>query len=183
MYHISKDKRSIQSAELIFKGLLKCLEKKSVEFITITDLQKTSHVARSTFYRSFDNLSDVLFWKCDSCFSEVLGGYDPQGFKNELELVRDYFTYWFTHSEILELLIKINRQDIIYSCHMKNAELLQQQFGKIPGVDSNYFMAIRTGFTISVLTAWLKGGRKENPDEVVKILREQLFLLAKEAKA
>ena len=182
MYHISKDKRSMQSAELIFNGLVECIKNKPFELITITDLQKTSHVARTTFYRSFDNLSDILFWKCDSCFSEVLGSYDPSIFKGELELVHHYFSYWFTHSEILELLIKINRQDIIYSCHMKNADLLQQRFGKIPGVDPNYFMAIRTGFTISVLTAWLKGGRKETPDEVVKIIRGQLLLLAKEAK-
>ena len=172
----------MQSAELIFNGLVECIKNKPFELITITDLQKTSHVARTTFYRSFDNLSDVLFWKCDSCFSEVLGSYDPSIFKGELELVHHYFSYWFTHSEILELLIKINRQDIIYSCHMKNADLLQQRFGKIPGVDPNYFMAIRTGFTISVLTAWLKGGRKETPEEVVKIIRGQLLLLAKEAK-
>ncbi len=54
MYHISNDKRIKQSSELIWNGLLKCLESKPFENITITDLQKTSGVAKTTFYRSFD---------------------------------------------------------------------------------------------------------------------------------
>lgn len=185
MYHISNDKRSARSADLIYNGLLDCIKKKPFDLITISDLQKVSGVARTTFYRSFDNLSDVLYWKCDACFYEVLGKYKPQIFKGEKELARHYFEYWMKHSDILELLIQINRQDIIYACHMKNADILQKRFGAVPGLlirHSNYFMAIRTGFTISVLTAWLKGGRKETSDEIVNIIQEQLTILSKEEK-
>lgn len=95
-------------------------------------------------------------------------------------MAKHYFTYWLNHSDILELLIKINRIDIIYACHMKNAEIMQQRFGKLPGLNvehGNYFIAIRTGFTISILTVWLKGGRKETPEELVQIIKEQLLLL------
>lgn len=181
MYHISGDKRSAQSAELIYHGLLDCIQKKPFDRITVSDLQRASGVARTTFYRGFDNLSDVLYWKCDACFHEVLGRYQPQIFKGELELARHYFTYWMEHSDILELLIRINRQDIIYACHMKNAEILQERFGAAPGLlvkHSDYFMAIRTGFTIGILTAWLKGGRRESPDAIVDIVGEQLASLA-----
>ncbi|MGM9631552.1 MAG: TetR/AcrR family transcriptional regulator [Eubacteriales bacterium] len=182
MYHISNDKRALQSSELIYNGLLKCLLKKPFDQVTISDLQKASGIARSTFYRAFDNLSDVLYWKCDTCFNEVLGNYCPKPFQSELDLARHYFDYWINHSDILELLMKINRQDIIYACHMKNAEVLQQHFGDLPGINmqhGNYFIAIRTGFTISILTVWLKGGRKESADELVQIIEEQLNILAK----
>lgn len=182
MYHISNDKRSMQSAELIYHGLLECIKKKPFDQITISDLQRASSVARTTFYRSFDNISDVLYWKCDTCFHEVLGSYRAEIFPEETELAYHYFCYWFKHSDILELLIKINRQDIIYACHMKNADILQKQYGKIPGlsmVHGNYFMAIRTGFTISILTEWLKGGKKETPEEIVQIILEQLAILVR----
>lgn len=180
MYHIRNDKRSRQSAELIYNGLLHCIKKKSFDQITISDLQKTSGVARTTFYRSFDNISDVLFWKCDLCFYEALVHDSQDAFMDEIELSRSYFSYWAKHSDILELLVQINRQDIIYACHMKNADILQKRFGEIPGLPTahgNYFMAIRTGFTISVLTAWMKGGRKESPEELVEIIQEQLRIL------
>ena len=101
MYHISNDKRSIQSSELIYNGLLECIKKKPFDQITVSDLQKASGIARSTFYRAFDNLSDVLYWKCDVCFREVLYDFKPSKFPSELELARHYFSYWVEHSDIL----------------------------------------------------------------------------------
>ncbi|MGN1367451.1 MAG: TetR/AcrR family transcriptional regulator [Aristaeellaceae bacterium] len=182
MYHISSDKRAKQSAELIYEGLRKCLQKKTFDQITVTDLQKESGVARTTFYRAFDNIADVLYWKCDTCFREVLAEYAPKCFPDEMELALHYFGYWMHHSDILELLVKINRQDMIYACHMKNAEILQSRYGELPGMyeaHNRYFMPIRTGITISILTTWLAGGRKENPEEIGQILRNQIAILAK----
>lgn len=180
MYHISNDKRSKQSSEFIWQGLLDCLKKKSYENITISDLQKASGVARTTFYRSFDNISDVLYWKCDLGFYEALNGLNLKEFKGEFYLAEHYFNYWINNSEILELLIKIHRQDIIYACHIKNAEILQDKFGKLKDLqprNSKYFMAIRTGLTISILTAWLQSGKKETTTELISIIKEQLQLL------
>lgn len=187
MYHISKDKRSAVSAELIYQGLLSCIKKKSFEHITISDIQKASSVARTTFYRCFDNISDVLYWKCDICFMEVLGNYSPKDFPCEIDLALHYFRYWMKHSDILELLIKINRHDIIYACHMNSAKILYDRFGSIfdphlSAKNQRYFMYIRTGFTISILTAWLDGGCKETPEKIVEILKEQLQLLTQNPK-
>ena len=86
------------------------------------------------------------------------------------------------HSEILEWLIKINRQDIIYACHMKNADELQKRYGAPDGLGlkhGDYFMSIRTGFTISILTVWVKNGRKESPQEIAEIIKEQIMIIAK----
>ena len=185
MYHISRDKRSAQSAQLIYEGLMECIKKKPFDKITISDLQKASSVARTTFYRSFDNISDVLYWKCDECCREVLGEYRPDAYPDEIEFARHYFGYWMGHSDILELLIRINLQDIIYACHMNNAETLHERYGNLPGVPmtrGNYFMAVRTGFTISILTAWLEGGRKETTEEIIEIVGEQLAYLCRNVK-
>lgn len=181
MYHISNDKRAIQSSELIYNGLLECIKKKPFDQITISDLQKASGVARSTFYRAFDNIADVLYWKCDTCFREVLFNFEPSKFRGELELARHFFSYWMEHSDILVLLIEINRQDIIYACHMKNAKKLEQSFGMLSGIDetnARYFMSIRTGVTISVLKAWLDGGRKETTEELLEIIENQFGFLS-----
>lgn len=179
----SEKRSGRQSAELIYKGLLECVAKKPFDLITISDLQKASGVARTTFYRSFDNIADIPYWRCDTCFHEVLVENVSEMFADEMEFAKKYFIYWTKHSDILDLLIKINRQDIIYDCHMKNAEILQKRFGALkdlPASHGNYFMAIRTGFTISVLTAWIKGGRKESPDELVEIIQEQIRIIARE---
>ncbi len=178
MYHISKDKRSAQSAYLIYTGFKQCLEKKPFEQITVTDVQKASGVARTTIYRCFDNLSDILFWRCDLCFREALNSVAPKEVPDEWKLMRSYFAYWTEHSDILKLLIDINRQDIIYACHMMNAKALEESYGTLPGMDevsARYFMAIRTGVTVGVLKAWLDGGRKETAEELLQILKRNIM--------
>ncbi|CEN21131.1 AcrR family transcriptional regulator [[Clostridium] sordellii] len=76
MYCIKNDMRSIKSAELIYLGLKKCLKEKPFEKITITDIQNASTVGRATFYRNFDSIEDVLYWKCSQKFSEVFESYE-----------------------------------------------------------------------------------------------------------
>ena len=55
------------------------------------------------------------------------------------------------HSDILELLIRINRQDIIYACHLKNAEILHERYGDVTGFQGStriiswqYALALRS---------------------------------------
>ena len=66
MYHIKEDKRAQASVELICDGLKRCLKEKSFESVTISDIQRVSGVSRSTFYRNFDRIEDVLALMCDS---------------------------------------------------------------------------------------------------------------------
>lgn len=180
MHHIKNDKRTKTSAELIWKGLLKCLENKNFDNITISDLQKTTGVARTTFYRCFDNIRDILSWKCDKCFYEALNYYDYNKNLNELRLAEHYFNYWLNNSDILELLIKINKLDIIYSSHFKTAEILKEKYGELENLNSRqnkYFIAIRTGLTISILTTWVHYGKKETIEDLLEIIKEQLLLI------
>ena len=78
MYHIKRDKRALASVELICAGLLRLMARKPFEKITITDLQKESTVSRSTFYRNFDCLEDVLELLCDRGFQTIFDTYNAQ---------------------------------------------------------------------------------------------------------
>ncbi len=180
MYHIHNDKRTRESAELIFRSLLTLIEQKPFEDITITDIQRTSGVARSTFYRSFDNLSDVLTWKCEQAFRESFESCPASSFRNETLLLTYYFGYWMEHSEILELLIKIDRTDIFYASHFKTADELQAKFGENPMVPDEYkeyFLATRSGITISILSVWIRRGKRESVEELTDIIRNQTRIL------
>lgn len=184
MYHISNDKRTKRSAEKIWQALQTCMKQKDFKDITVMDVTKQCGMARTTFYRCFDNTVDVLAWKCDKSFHEVLGSYHPEHFGGELDLARHYFAYWTAHYDILNFIIRTGRQDIIYTCHMKNADILSERYGALPDLPqehASYFMAIRTGVTIGMLTAWLKGGRKESTEELIAIMQEQILLLGKDA--
>jgi AcrR family transcriptional regulator len=175
MYHIRNDKRTLRSAQAVYEGLMACLKQKPLDQVTISDVQRASGVARTTFYRSFDNISDVLAWRCDESFREVLGSINPEAFKNERELARQYFSYWMEHGDILELLVRSNRYDIIYASHRRVGDEMRERYGTVAGVSpshGDYFMAVRTGFTLSMLTTWAEHGRAESVDELLQIIDE-----------
>lgn len=175
MYHIKEDKRAHASAELIYEGLVQCLRWKSFEFVTVTDVLRISGVGRTTFYRNFDNLIDVLQMKCDQCFQEVLTqclkqhdqAKDPKAF------LFHFFRYWIEKRELLEILVNMNRQDIIYASHFNYSVPITARF--LPEVDTEseeyvYFMTVRTSITVGVLTAWVKTGRTKTPEQLVDLL-------------
>jgi AcrR family transcriptional regulator len=143
MYHIKNDKRAIKSAELVYSGLSDLIEKKSFDSITITDIQKASGVGRATFYRSFDNVNDVLYWQCSLHYQEVMTGYLEErakinGKEDPYAFMTYFFSYWMKgeNSRILEQLIKTGHYDIIYRCHfestfiIKNSVPPKERFGR-----------------------------------------------------
>ena len=178
MFHIKNDKRSAKSAHLIYEGLLFCLQEKTLDKITITDIQQASFVSRSTFYRHFDSIADVLYWKCDCCFRQVLREYTPPADKASTyyHFMKYFLEYWVNNSQILEILLKINRVDIIFACHISNMPLLTEKIAlntatSIP--NSKYFIGIRAGIMLGVLITWLENGKQETAEQVFAILQEQ----------
>lgn len=108
MYHIKEDKRAKASVELICDGLKRCLKEKSFESVTISDIQRVSGVSRSTFYRNFDRIEDVLALMCDRVFEEAF----LSDYANISEAV---FRTWFRHQELIETIVGIDRGDMLYA--------------------------------------------------------------------
>ena len=67
MAELKKNKRALDSQRKIYKSLRKLLLTKPLIDISITDIERESHVSRSTFYRNFNNVTEVLeaLNKCD----------------------------------------------------------------------------------------------------------------------
>ena len=108
MYHIKEDKRAKASVELICDGLKRCLKEKSFESVTISDIQRVSGVSRSTFYRNFDRIENVLALMCDRVFEEAF----LSDYANISEAV---FRTWFRHQELIETIVGIDRGDMLYA--------------------------------------------------------------------
>lgn len=184
MYHIKDDRRAFKSSELIYQSLIQCMQEKEFSKITVTDIQKTSGVGRATFYRHFDRLTDVLYWKCNQQFFEVLNSYVAQHpYPDEkYALLLHVFGYWVDNSEIIEQLLSIGRMDILFECFFENSHVVTNHFKahiQLPDSRYDYFMAIRIGIFISILITWMGNGKQESAEELVDILAEQLAFIEK----
>ena len=177
MYHIANDKRARISAGLVLDALEECLKEKNYDLITITDVCRVSTVSRATFYRLFDNMDDVLAYKIElfeSEFESEITGKDIR------EIMVSFLSRWIEHPEVLDILIHIHREDILYECHRKRADNISRHFLKMEATD--YHISILTQLLISVLTTWAKNGKKETPAEIVDILEKVMNDVVKQLK-
>ncbi|MCI8335978.1 MAG: TetR/AcrR family transcriptional regulator [Peptococcaceae bacterium] len=173
MYHIKEDKRCLTSAQLITEGLSDCLMEKDFNKITVTDIQRKTGVSRATFYRLFDDMSDILAFQCDQCFDQIYQTCLKNGVVSIPMLLNEFLLFWMEHIQLLEIIMKINRSDIFFSCHMRHFEQLRQCASKLEEQDylDEYYVAISSGMMISVLVTWLKRGKQETAEEIRGILR------------
>lgn len=171
MYHIQNDKRAKTSAELICRGLQKCLEKKPFKDITISDIQRESTVGRSTFYRLFDNTGDVLTYECDRIFEQL-----HQSWAEEVPpSAREFICLWMENSVLLQTIVDSGRLDILYAAHQKYlAPCAAHCFsGSVcDPVQMEYLTAVLVGCMAGVLNAWIACGKRENAEQLYDRVNE-----------
>lgn len=169
MYHIKKDKRAEISTEMICDAMLKLLETSTFSEITVSDIQRASTVSRSTFYRNFDCLEDVLSLLCDKGFAAAIERQKQTG-----EVLREAdFRYWFANSKVLEVLVQINRTDILMDSFRRCSSMLERLRSRFNDENTfDYFSGIVSSVMISIMTTWVKHGKTESEEDAMKRVKK-----------
>ena len=93
------NKKSLDSQKKIYKGLRRILLTKPLSEITITDISKECNISRSTFYRNFDNISDIL---------KVIFGFYYDHYLNtragEENQLLYFLDFWYYHKDLVYIL-------------------------------------------------------------------------------
>lgn len=165
MYHIKNDKRAYASAELICSALLELIETVPFEQITITDIQRASTVSRSTFYRNFDCIEDVLMLLCDRSFDAAIKRAEETG--EEIRVA--VFHYWFENASLLETIVKIHRTDILIES-FRRSEQNKQKFGIYFNDETvfDYFSGVIASVMVGILSTWIEHGKTETEEQVMR---------------
>ena len=175
MYHIKSDKRSQPTPRLLSEGLINCMKHKDFAQITITDIQRASGVGRSTFYRLFDNIADVLAYMCDTQFTESLGRIPTIKHLSNDEFSKAIIAAMMQKEDIITAIAKSGRYDIMFNSAKTCAVNVRKVIVEKYNVDSNsllsdnqldYFVATFLCSVITCLSIWISHGRSETVDEV-----------------
>lgn len=121
MYRIINDKRVISTKERLYSELQKCNTKEEFNSLTVSKLCENAQISRASFYRSFDNITDLLDYKIFSLLSE----FKTQYAKTHPIFVQDEFFHgliniYLTNNHPIRLAAAIGKIDIIH----KNVVLL-----------------------------------------------------------
>lgn len=167
MYHIPKDKRAYNSVNKICLGLMKCLENKKFPDITITDIQKESKIGRATFYRLFDNTSDVLSYLCDKIFIESNQEFEKINNPTADQTTLCFIKKCMEHRILLTAIVESNRIDFLHNAHKKFFNIKHNYFfPNIKKDDLNYITTTLTACTCAFIISWIQNGGKETPEEL-----------------
>lgn len=171
MFHIKNDKRAIRSANLIQEGLVKCLKYKSIDKISISDIQRESSVSRATFYRLFDNVYDVLYYHCDLLATTMENNFTKSNSKNIGNFLSYSLSFWLENHEFLEAIFTSNRIDILQTVMQEHSECFKDllDLRVISKTEMDYFIPAATSLLSSILITWIQRGKKESPEELYKL--------------
>ena len=168
---------------MLYDGLAKLMYEKSFHSITVTDLVETAQVGRATFYRNFDEIGDILHLRSDQVFEELIAYFvsyvQENGIESRTTLLKPLLRYFYLHSEVIELLMKAKRLDIVHSSFRRALEPFKAIAAlryDVDETDFEYVQAIRIGLAINILIHWIETGKKEAPD----VLADRLGALLEE---
>lgn len=158
---------------MIYEGLCLLIRRQPFASITVKELVEAAQVGRTTFYRNFDTIEDVLHMRCDQVFDGLLiylqAYRQQQPSTSGVKLLKPVLRYFDTHSELIEILLLAHRVDMLEESFRRLLQPFKPLFTAAYAVELayvDYLLAIRIGGMTNALTHWITTGKQQSPDEL-----------------
>lgn len=182
MYHIKNDPRSRRTADTLGKAMFQILRTKTLAEISVSDLYRETGIARSTFYRLFDTPEDLLHYLCAQFVENASKDFEGRSFSDIRELSVASINLSIEHHELLEILIRNHRQDLLSELFAANFRNISTRIPVLEGLEETAFEYVQSLLyttMASLQTTWFLRGRKESPEQLYSYLQEYGEVLRK----
>ncbi len=175
------------------KALLSLLEKKSFEYITVSEICEEAGVNRSTFYLHYENTCDLLhettkyviesFVSCFSVDTKSIASKFSECDLEDLNFINNKYLYPY--------LTYIKENQRIFSAVLSHPStfefesIFQRLFDNIfdpildrfhyPDDERTYVMMFYLNGLTAIITEWLKDGCRKSIDEISAIIYHCIF--------
>lgn len=171
------------------EALLRLLEKKAFEYITIKEICEEAGVNRSTFYLHYENTKDLLLEsiryineqfisyfqsekaniaaKIEHCPARELFLLTPQYLSPYLTYIKEHKRLFFT---------AMTKLTFMNYCEDTYQKMLQEVFYPImnrldvPVSERNYILSFYINGMIAIITEWLKNDCNDTIEELINII-------------
>ena len=154
----------------IAESLLRLMEEKPFEKITITEIVKRASVSRMTFYKYYSAKLEVL----SDYMYEIVNDYmEESRRRTDIGNFRDYkhichcFTFFKQYSSFILILIHANMHAVIMNAlndYMDTYVLPTSEF-------SRYELYYYAGALCNTYLKWIESGMNESPDEIAMMVK------------
>lgn len=159
---LSNEQSNKVTKECLRIAMIKLMDKKPFEKISITELTQSAGVSRTAFYRNYASKEALVEDICQSLSSELQASVSGDLYRTDR---RNWYIQFF----------RTIRENSEYFQIYLNAHL---QFGDMIVLESvfpasnaaeRYLNSAKEGAFLRVLTDWFCGGMQESPDEMGEI--------------
>jgi len=149
-------------------ALIKLMDKKDFDKISITEITGNAGVSRTAFYRNYETKEALVEDICQNLYNELKASVSGELYRTDR---KEWYTIFFRT-------IKENSE---YFQIYLNAHL---QFGKIEVLESvyphsdtkeHYTNSAKEGAFVRILTDWFRGGMKESPQEMGELCEQLIY--------
>lgn len=173
MYRIGNDKRKTKSAKLICKGMEQLMTIQDYNDISVTQIINASCVGRATFYRLFDDKSDVVLYQMESVFDELIQRMGPHTDSNVA--VTSLFEIWLSQKELFLSLVKANLygefQTRLSFVIGEKLKFIKESVG-LDDRNWKYFIHIRAAMLFTALRVAITQFNEDSPLDISNTLND-----------
>lgn len=154
--------------ECIADALIKLLDTKPIEKISVPEIVETASVGRMTYFRNFTNKYEVLTFKIIRLWERWAEEHNlTERRKYTVSNALDFFYFNYSIRDFLGLLYEKNLQSVLYDAFYSIM---------VPCQGENATQCYKSCFysygLFGLLDEWIKRGFYESPEEMAEILRE-----------
>lgn len=158
--------------QVIANTLMDLMAEKMCMDITVTEIVNTAQVARASFYRNFDSVSDVIDYIIDDLFKEFVEEILPALSSTDERRWREFlFEYFYRFARSQRRMASIHSQNaaVLFSRVDRKMQLLTS---RNPGgtVREKYAALGKLGLINSIVKQWMLDGMQETPEEIINYI-------------
>ncbi len=155
MIELKKNRKALESQKLIYKSLRRLLLTKPLSEITVTDIKDDCNISRTTFYRNFKNVIDVLDVMLDYFYARYLNQRIEH--KNQLLF---FFEYWGKHKDLIHIITN-QIPSVLKNC-------IKKYSGE--SYSNPYFLDLKFSIFSALLCRWSES-KKETAEELATMTK------------
>jgi AcrR family transcriptional regulator len=166
---------------MLYDALERLMRSQPYNTITVTQLVQAANLGRTTFYRNFDEIEDILRLRCDQVFDELITyivKYQQEDHsRSRGAKLKPLLRYFYLNSDIINLLLQAKRLDILQDSFRERSHVLKVRAAQLTQMAEEhiaYVVEIRINVMIAILAHWVKTGKRQAPDDLADSLKAVL---------
>lgn len=175
---MAKDnQRIVLTKRLLKEGLLRLLEKKELQKISVSELCAEAGINRATFYRHYEIPRDILEDIGKDIFYKLIEDLkSPDLLENLEDYIGEMCRYLYSNADIIRIMFRSSSDPEVFHYIREMYQMILKEYekkGAVEGLDAESIRFVTTYFSgggYFVLREWLMEDIQKTPKEMAELI-------------